>query len=464
MLSSFFASKEENVTDLSYARIIETRYNSLPCTKITLKTGTTAQYEILKSSTHPNIISILKLSNHSIYINKVTPLPLCLEKDKKLYYKCLIFKLKDALSYIHETFKREHRAILLESIFISSSGEPILGNFSKSTIFIDSNTDFEKLNLLSLELTGENMDNEDEFDKETLDFVLKLSNQHIATLKTEGKVSLMNKIIEFKEEIPMISVKNVFKVFLHDLENESSKDYKLFIIESLRILNKEYFYESKKALFSIIDSTVRMCLLKMFNADKNKAPMDDIVSDLCLGLRVKEKTIKNETIKFIFNNTFSTDSMSYFLENMLICTDSDSIALICTNLMKIDANQFNRQIYKLLYSFLLLGKSIASVYLCLDKFCFSFDKIKISKEILPNLCGKLIEKENQEQCFSLVEKIIKFLKEHKEEVHNKEWSLKNISSIFNKKEEHKEQKERFEKRISKFSKEETNEWEGTELL
>lgn len=461
MLGSLFSSKDEDALLLNNSKIIQTKYNNTPCSKITLKTGTTIQYEIFKTVTHPNILPILKLSNHSIYTKRITPFSVCLEKDKKLYNKCVILKIKDALEFLHESLKREHRVLSLESIFLEASGMPLLGNFEKSCMLGEINHDFEKLSSISMEIINTSLNDIDE-DKESLDFVLKIDSQLLSTLKAEDKQALMNKILEFKEQIPTFSIKNVFNVFISDLEKESMKEYKIFVLEKLLSLNREYFFENKKSLFSVVDSTVRLFLLKIFTKEQNtNMPLDDIATDLSLGLRVKDKIIKNETIDFIFKNSFSTETMCYFLENMLLCTDSESISLICSYLYKFEQEGLSKPIYKLLYSFLLLSKSTPAVYLCLDKFYCSFDKVKISKEILPYLCGHLIEKDNQEQCFNLVEKIIKFLRDHKEETHSKEWSFKNISSIFNKKEDH---KETFEKRVSKFTKEEANEWDGQEIL
>lgn len=459
MLTSFFTSKDEPAILLTNSKIIETKHNNLPCSKITLKTGSTAQYEVLKTVTHPNIIPIYKLSNRSIYTKRITPLSLCLEKDKKLYNKCLILKIRDALDFVHQSLKREHRGISLESIFIDTAGMPVLGNFEKSSLFLDSQEDFNKLDLVSAEITGYMVDQITE-DKDSLDFILTLEFSTFSSLKTEEKQNLISRIFEMKNEIPLITVKNIFTISILDLEKEATKEYKIFILEKLIALNRDYFFQSKKVLFSIIDSTVRIFLLKIFTSESGES-MDDIVPDLSLGLRVKDKVIKTDTIDFVFKNSFTPESMEILLENMLTCTDTDSIVLICSHLLEFEYQSLSKPIYKLLYSFLVLNKALPSVYRCLEKFYTSFDKVKISKELLPNLCSHLIEKENQEQCFGLVEKIIKFLKDHKEEIHNKEWSFKHISNIFNKKED---QKEKFEKRISKFAKEEMNEWEGSEIL
>lgn len=460
MIGSFFSSKEQQTYNLRHCKLFDTKYNNIPCTKLTLKTGSPESYEILKSITHPNLLPIFKVSLHSIYTKRIVPLVPFIDTAKKEYNRYIVSKVKDALEYIHNTLKREHRAVYVESIFLEESGKVLLGGLEKSTEFESTAADDEMCNSLSTTLTGLSLAELDTSTESIFDLIFD-SDSGLSSTKTQhDKSAIFYRILQNKVEIPSITVRFIFKLFIEDLRKEGEKDYKIFVLDSLYDLDKDYFNEVRKEMFSVIDSNVRMYLLKKFV--HQSCSFDEICEDLSLGLRVRDKTLRKETVTFIFKNAmqFNTKSMGFLIETMQACTDTETVGIICTHLLKLEREDVHKQVYKLVLSFLVLDKSVLSVYKCIDRYFIYFDKLKIARDILPNLCAKLIEKENQEYCFSLVERIINFLKEHKDEINAKDWSLKNIRNMFTKKTE---ARDSLEERVSKICKEELSDWDEKEL-
>lgn len=460
MLKSFFSSKVQQGSVLSFGKLLNTKHNGTACTKIILKSGTTSKYGILKEHTHPNIIPIYKTSQHSVYTKKINEFIKHYDQKKLEYNRYVISKLKEAIEFVHTVIKKEHRAISMDSIVVSDSGEIMLCNFDNSVDFVSSKADNEMLDSLSLEMTGKRA--EEIFGiSDIFETVFKLDASTLRDLKSENKIQLFDRILPNKSILPEMTIKYLFEIFLLDTEQSSNKAYKANALDFLNSLDESWFADNRAKLFSILDSTVRnYALCKFMNSNLTATENDAIVSDLSLGLMVKDKVAKKLTIDFLFQNQFSNEAMNYLLDSMRSCTDSDSIALICQYLLDKDYQTSGKQIYKLLRAFLDADKNVLVLYKCIDKYCGQFEKIKVTKEMLPVLCSRLVEKENQEFCFALVERILKVLRNHKEEIQGKDWSLKSIKNIFGKKPD---ESSKFEKRISKFSKENTDEWNEFEI-
>ncbi|ELA41875.1 uncharacterized protein VICG_01059 [Vittaforma corneae ATCC 50505] len=467
MLKGLFSSKQDQAYSLSFGKIFYTKYNGIPCSKIALKSGTTKSYEILKHHPHPNIIPIFKLSRSSVYTKRIVPFTQAFEREKTEYNGYVIFKLKEALDFVHTVLKKEHRAISMESIVLEESGQVLLCNFERLKDFESQTLDYQMLSELCVQLTGseefvaqveKNSNARGVADMNFYDSIFKLD---LSMCKIEDKISMFENFLRNRSILPTITIKFLFNAFLKDAERDLNKEYKTKTLDFLYSLDEKYFNEDIKILFSILDSNIRAYLLQRFmNQSFTVQELDGITSDLSLGLQVKDKTIKKLTIDFIFQHSFSTEAMSFLLDTMASCTDSESMLLICNYLLGLNGERYCKQIYKLLLVFLSSEKNTLPVYKCIDKYCFNFDKIKIAKEILPSLCSRLIEKDNQEYCFALVEKILTFLRSHKDEIQSKDWSLKSIAGMFSKKAE---QPSKFEERVSRFSKEELDEWKDIEI-
>lgn len=458
ILKSLFSSKQEQIYSLSYGKLFYTKYNNISCSKITLKSGNTKSYEVFKTHTHPNILPIIKLSQSSVYTKRIIPFIQEFDKNKTEYNQYVVLKVKEAVNFINSVLKKEHRAIGMESIMLEESGKVLLCNFEKMAPTESYEIDNKMISDLSIYLTGDkNIKNED-INEEFYDKIFKLD---LAILKTEEKIKIFEEYLLEKLLLPKITVRYFFNIFEKDAIKETDKEYKEKIFESLYNLDEEYFNENLKRYFSILDSNIRLYLLNKFmNKKFTNLELDDITSDLSLGLQVKDKIVKKTTVDFIFQHSFGNEAMLFLLETMAECNDSETMILICNYLLKLDKKGYEKSIYKIILSYLTSNKNTLLVYECIDKYYSEFDKIKITKEVLPNLCSKLIEKETQEYCFILVEKILNFLKGHKDEIQNKDWTLKSLTGMFSKKSSN---SNKFEERVSRFSKEELDEWNDIEM-
>lgn len=460
MLKGFFSSKQEQTHPLSFGRLIQIKHGGIPASKVTFKSGSTKPYEILKDHTHPNVLPILKLSQHSVYTKRLIPFVHAFESEKTEFNRYVVSRLREVLTFIHNVLKREFRALVMESLAVDESGQVILFNFDRTRSFESAEIDEQMLEALAKELTGdENPGPCAENSRELYETIFKLD---LGNIKHEAKLQLFSSILANREIFPGVMVKYIFDSVIRDATKDGAKDYKTKAFDFLYSLDEKYFNKEAKALFSILDSNIRVFLLECFMERRfSEQELDAIVSDLSLGLQVKDKTVKRLTIDFAFQHTFSSDGMAFLLDTMVTCTDSESMAAVCEYLLKFERGDLERPIYRLLFVFLNTGKNPLLVYQCIDKYYTKFDKVKITKEILPMLCSRLIERENQEFCFSLVEKLVEFLRMHRDELQSKDWAIKGIKGMMFWKKGAPPSK--FEERVSKFSRSELDEWNECEF-
>lgn len=429
MFKNFFGFKDHLKHNVGYCKIYDTKYNNTPCSKITLKQGSPTEYNILLEFKHPNLFNIYKISVHSIYTQKLHPLSLYIDSTKTEYNRYIISKIKDAVEYIHKTFKKEHCCIDLESLFVEDSGKVILGNFQHFREYKDGSIDNKMLDLLCKNFTNKKVEDLD-LSPTIFD---TLFDSKFTSLPMEHEIALNNvltNIINEKLNIPEITMIYIFKIFSDALNNKLPKENKSLILDFLFRLDRDYFIKNIKIFFSIMDTNVRIFLLNKF--ENSETNLDEIAENLSLGLKIKDKDLKKLTIDFIFNNStkFNSKSFENLLLTMISCSDSDSIGQICTYLLNMKREDVNKGVFKLLNSYLNYDKNTLLVFKCVDKYFATFELVKITQIILPQLCEKLVDKNNQEYCFGLVEKIIKFLKDNREGINSKEWSLKGLKNIF----------------------------------
>jgi len=458
MLDYLFSSKQEQAYILSFGKLFNTKHSSSSSSKITLKSGCTKSYEILKSHGHPNIIQIVKLSRQSVYTKKIIPFSKVFEQSKREYNRYVLSRIRDALDYIHDVLKKECRAVEMDAMAVDESGQIVLCNFERIRDFQSSTADLDMLAELSKELTGtETIEPCGESSKDLFESAFRLN---LATAKTETKISILESFLLSKEILPTVIRHHIFRAFVEDSGRDQNKQYKTRVLDFLYAFDDEYFRGDVKGLFSILDSHIRLYLLEKFmNVHLSAEELESIAPDVSLGLLVKDKAVRKLSVEFAFSHPFSTDSMGQLIETMGSCTDPETMATVCSHLLELERDGLTKPIYRLIQPYLASGKSSVQVYRCIDRYFPLFDKVKVTKEILPNLCARLIEKESQEECFTLVEKILNFLKGHKDDLQSRDWTLKSIKGIFGKK----QGGNKFEERVSRFSKEELDEWNEHEL-
>lgn len=458
MLEGLFSTKQEHIYSLSFGKLLHAKHNGVMCSKITLKSANTKNYEILKTNSHPNIIPIFKLSKQSVYTKKIIPFTQAFERDKTEYNKYIISKVKEALIYVHTVLKKEYRALSTDSLVVEKGGQVLLCNFERMRPFESPDTDFEMLTGLSKELIG--TEEIKSCDDASTDIFERIFGLNISASKPEVKTSVFEDFLRNKEILPSVMRHHIFDLFVTDAAKDSNKQYKTRTFDILHEFDEDYFRICVKQLFSVLDSTIRVYLLdKFMDAELQPGDLQAITADVSLGLQVKDMAVKKRSIDFVFKQQFGLESMELLLDAMGTSTDSESIDVVCEYLLNFERDRLIKPIYRLLLVYLISGAKSHLIYNCIDRYFPLFDKIKITKEILPNLCSKLIEKEHQEQCFVLVEKILKFLRSHKDDLQSKESMFKSIKGMFGKK----SQTNKFEERVTKFAKEDLDEWKECEF-
>ena len=484
----FFKSKETLEYVFPMFKIFKAVYNGKECTKINhnqiINTGMHLSIlQILKEENKTFLPSIYRITNHSIFTKRVVPY----EKMTGMtieYKKFVFYVIKTAIEYLQEK-DIVHTNITTDSIFIDEAGNACLCDIINLKLNDNTQNTTQMLNGICKKETGCDIDNLDEIEI-FLEIEDLLSNLRKKTI--DEKLIHLENTIRNKNKPPHIIKQNIYRVMISYLTEDVDKEEKKEVLDFLRMFDDELFRKNQIPLFRVIDYNVRLYMLTAIESIDN---MDECAGDIALGIRVKEKPLRLETLSFVFkyDKKFTKKSFGLFLYTMADSSlDSESIEFICNKLIdndrfylatspvvnktvsseflrrnKKEHKEYARIMYKTLLAFLKTKKCKKAVYSCFDKYYVAFDKTKIASELLPLLCSKLTEKENQEECFCLVEKIVKFLKENRSEIEQQEWSLTRAKSVFMSKQE--KQEAAFQTKIEQIRQKEgiSEEWEDQEI-
>lgn len=460
MLNKLFTSKEILRHDMGYCRLYETKYNGVRCTKMYFTVDSPSKYEFLRTTTHYNILPVYKITQHSIFTKLVVPFSAVFDKHRVKYNEYVIAKLRETLNFIHDELQLEHCNIVMSALFVDVHGNILIGKFDRCTEFRSAEDDEYLLNELCLSILEKDLSEVGDGD---ILFRTLEKKENFEKFTIDQKREFVYHMIENKDEFMECVMRNIIGLLLEDISKSNSEEYKIFILDSLIKLDNDLLITFSKDLFSILDSSIRLYLLKNLSG---LGGLNECVGEICLGLRVKDRALRLETINFIFRNSskFSTKAFSWILETMQEdVTDAESIAVVCYALLDMERVDVYRPVYKFLLRFLILDKEKMLLYQCTERFFPHFDKYKISTELLPLLCSKLSVVEAQDTCFHLVEKILSFLKEYKSEIRSKEWSFRNLKGIFVTKKVQDEAA--ISERIMRLSKEDKeDEWEEKDVV
>jgi len=321
------------------------------------------------------------------------------------------------------------------------------------------NRDMEMVNQISKSIANKDLNEIKDYSEV---FKILENPEDLIQKETNEKREIAKNILKNRDCYPIPIKRNVLKLFLDDISDKKNdnNDYKVYIANLLLEFDEKLFREYAKSLFGIMNTSIRLILLEKL---KNLENLSEFLNELCLGLQVKERNLKSRTIQYIFDSeaTFSNkDFITIFGIIQKSVTDEESIEEICIRLIKMKRNDLSKPIYKLLNRFLELNKARGAVLRCLLKYYDTFDMYKISVELLPLLCSQLSYAEDQDTCFQLVDKVLEHLRNHKEKIRSKDWSLKKITKIFSGK---KKTRESIDDKIDKMRIGEPDEWDEREF-
>ncbi|KAI5150218.1 hypothetical protein ENBRE01_1361 [Enteropsectra breve] len=458
-----FRSKEILKQTTGLYRLYDVKYNGTLCTKVYLCAGSPLKYEILKSTTHPNILPVYRITEHSVFTKSVVPFSEVFEREKVRYAEYALCKIKSAVEYLHNELQIQHSNISESTLFIDLNGNVLLGGFEKCEEIKNKEDDLCLLNALSRSLINRVMPEDLQIDEV---FQVLENKTLFATKSIHEKMSFIEKLALEKDEYPERVLRNIFKLFIDSLSNskEATTDYKMCVLNALFKIDKNLVVFYSKSLFALLDSTVRMYLLRNM---EELGSIGECIDEIILGLRVKDDALRTETVKFIFanENMFDSKAMGYVLEALQRdIFDTSTVGLVCCNLKLLKRDDIYPGIYRLLIEYLNKGKALNEVYSAIEMYLCAFDKFKISNEMLPLLCKKLGTDEYQDECFAIVEKTLKHLKQHKKEIKNKEWSIKGLKDVFISKKKETKVVDHDDLYVINSKTKNGNGWEDSELL
>ncbi|ORD94995.1 hypothetical protein ECANGB1_1701 [Enterospora canceri] len=488
MFPSFFKTKEFLEYVFFKFKLYKSTYNSRSCTKIThnerINTGKTLVIlHKLKAQDKTFLPPIYRITNHSIFTKRVVPYSKMVGLTYE--YKNYVFhKMKEALEYLNG-IHISHTDLSLDSFFIDEAGNPVICDVINLNTVQDEPDDLNDLARLCKTELKTDLDQIGDYE-----IFVKLETffSMFVQMKFEEKQAYLEDIKQEKKKMPAVVKLNVFNALVAFLSEDAPKDEKMHVLDFLRCFDSTLFKKNQIQLFRVIDYNVRLYLLQAIESIEK---LDECASDIALGIRVKEKPLRFETLNFIFkyDKKFSKKSFAIFIHTITACPlDIDTTQYVCKRLLENDTfhlvtspivnksasyeflrknkkenKDYARILYKALFSFLLAKKCKKDVYDCFLKYYKAFDKTKVASELLPILCSRLTDKEYQEDCFNLVEQIVVFLKENRFELEQSDWSINKIKELTKSKSEKRE--EAIQNKIDeiKAKNKGSEEWEEQEL-
>lgn len=444
-LLSFATKKETLVYDNATFKMYDIMFEGKKATKIVL-TATVLPYELLKKIKHDNIIHPKKLSVNKKYLVtcRLYPFNKYFKKEALEYTRFCLYKIAEALEFLHVHCSIAHRNLTLDALFFDEEGKIVLGGFEKAGKDINFDDDKVMFTDLVYKLLKENVTFKNYIENkgncDNFFFDLELAIFAYRSYNIEQKSEFINNLKRHsKDLIEPIRAKVAGLIFI-DLQNEATGPLRLeitnFIIFNGPEENNEYIIK----LFSILDTDVRLTLLKKSEHYIHKIKsFDPIIKDLVVGLKCNEIELIDATIEFIEKNIhlMSEPVILKILDVIYDYIGDDASVILVLNFFKRTKPAFkdNDVIYKTLCKFLLMSECKPMVLDTIEIFYPSFNPYKIGTELLPLLCAYISDRKLQSQVFSLIEKILNHLKEHKNEIIKKEWSISGLKGFFVQKEE-----------------------------
>ncbi|KAK6090418.1 hypothetical protein P3W45_000515 [Vairimorpha bombi] len=440
---SFAPKKEELFYENNKYKMLITTIENKKATKFVYNENI-KQYSIVKKIHHDNLINPLKINtkNNTITTQPLYPFEMVYKDSTQEFNKYTFLCLAKAIDFLHKKCKIVHNNIDMYSLFFTEDGKIVLGGFEKSQISesVDSdNIQFSNLlqkylkkatNLVKFIRENEN-DKNYFYDNEIFFFGF---DAHTLQQKKDFIFEARNMKSEFVE----IYKKRLIYIFINDLTKEYDKFYKEDILDMIFYLELENYDEIIPKLFDILDSNVRLYLFR--NSKKYISKLKSIETSLesiLLGLKIKKNDLRTETINYLKNNIgkCSEQSQVQVLESMYSnITEYDGMILVLKYVNETKpVFQKSEIIYEMCKKYLTIPGCKNETLKTIQIFYPSFNKHKVSTELLPQICTYLADERLQSPTFLLIEDILGDLKCHKEKIISKEWSFDSFRDFFNNK-------------------------------
>ncbi|EEQ82503.1 hypothetical protein NCER_100756 [Vairimorpha ceranae BRL01] len=433
---SFSTKNEEIIYENIAYKMIKTCRDDKIVTKFVYKRSI-KQYVLLNNIHHDNLIKPTKINTKSniFYTQLLFPFNKVYKSGTKEFNKHIFYCLANAIDFLHKKCNILHNNIDIESLFFTEDGKIVLGGFenSKTTSYHDpDNIQFSNLvqKFLKVSTNIESFINENKTSSQYFidnDIFFFGFDSHNVEHKIEFIRSVKDKHNEFVE----IYKKKIIRIFVKDLSKDYDKFYKEEILNMIFSLDVDCYEDVLPSLFYVLDSNVRLFLFRNCKVYTKKIEsLDKCLDSLLLGLKIKKNDLRKETINFLKRNfnKFTDLSIVKILEYMFVnISEPEDILLILNYVNSTKPRLSNTDIiYNMCKKYVTITGCKNETLKTIHLFYTSFNKHKVSVELLPLLCTYLADSKVQNSTFLLVEDILADLKCHKEKILSKEWSFTDL--------------------------------------
>lgn len=337
MKLNFFKGKEVLEETFGNFRIYKAVFNAKDCTKVAHNVNITKEdihviLQQLKAANKTFLPPIYRITTHSFFTKRLIPYTKMVGLTRQ-YKKYIFHVIKQALEWLHEN-GIEHINLLLDSIFIDEKGNPCIVDIINMRLTSEcKNEEMFVLDGLCKKETNQSIHDLDGFE------IFLRVEEFLGNIKTsqfENKMICLEEIEIHKKELPQFVKQNIFNCLISFLEEDVEKEQKLEILNYMKEFDSELFKKHQVVLFRIIDYNVRMYMLTAIESIER---IDECAEEIALGIRVKEKPLRLETLAFVFkyDKKFSKKSFGFFLMTMADCAlDVESIDYVCERLLEND--------------------------------------------------------------------------------------------------------------------------------
>ncbi|WUR02846.1 N-terminal kinase-like protein [Vairimorpha necatrix] len=439
---SFGPKKEDLLYETPTYKMFSTFLDDKKVTKFVYKKGV-KQYSLLKNIHHDNLISPIKISvkNNIFYTQPLFPFIKIYKSSTCKFNEHIFLCLAKSLVFIHEKCQISHNNIETDSLFFTEDGKIVLGGFEKSSTNIDSsfssdNIQFSnlmqkylKINTNLLDFIKNNKSSKYFINNEI--FLFGFSDQTL-----ENKKDFLEDFKNKKKDFIDLYKLKIIKIFIQDLNKEFENSYKYEIINTIFYIDLENYENILVLLFNVLDTNVRIYLFKNSKLFIDKVEnLDKSFDSLLLGLKIRKNNLRKETINFFKNNEtkFCEINKIKILETMYeFITEPEDILLV---LKYVKTSNINENvdcktdiIYRMCKNYLKIPSVRNETLNVIQIYYKSFNKNKVSTELLPLICTYLADEKLQTSTFLIIENILTDLKCHKEKIISKDWSFTELFS------------------------------------
>lgn len=436
-----FSSKTET---LIYENKIYKMYSAVSDGKKNIKLvmmNDVKHYEILKKIRHDNILHPIKINNKhkSITAQFLYPFEAVFKSTTVEFNKYIFLCIAKALNFLHTSCLVSHNNVAVTSLFFNEDCKVVLGGFEKSYASSCFDTDNIQFSNLLYKYTGISSTIEDYIKEDGFTDNFFYENEvfffGFDVHPVETKREFIRLIKTKEQELVDIYKNRIINYFIQDLSKEFEKEYKIEILNMIFYMELEDYTEIIEQLFLILDSNVRFYLFQHTDKYISKvSALDKIIKSLVLGMKCKNTLLRAETFNFLTenHNKLSETSQLEILNTAHMYISDDKGIEQVLNYLNTAKPLFKKSdiVYKILKSYLIDSKKKEETIEVIQTFYYTFNKYKVSTELLPILCTNLADEKLQNKTFPLIDTILSDLKDHKEQIISREWSFESFKDFF----------------------------------